>query len=125
MLQLKKNKYKLRFLQKFLICDDFSKKCHVIFKKLFFIFEKFLTCLVCASNFKSINSSSLSRKNYNGSNFALTLRQLLQGQNMLVGIRLIDLTEPHDTLNYKPFFKYCILQTILHVFLFFVFMLFL
>ena len=33
------------------------------------------------------------------------------------GIGLIELTEPSDTLNYKPFFKHCISQTILHVFL--------
>ena len=40
---------------------------------------------------------------------------------MLVGIELIELTEPSDTLNYKPFFKHWILQNILHVFLFFIF----
>ena len=38
-----------------------------------------------------------------------------------MGIELIELTEPSDTLNYKPFFKHCILQNILQVFLFFIF----
>ena len=47
--------------------------------------------------------------------------QRLRGQNTLVGIELIDFIEPSDTLNYKPFFKHCILQTILNVFLLFIF----
>ena len=50
-----------------------------------------------------------------------TPRMRLRGQNTLVGIELIELTEPCDTLNHKPFFKHCILQAILHVFLFFIF----
>ena len=41
-------------------------------------------------------------------------------QNTSMGLGLIELTEPSDTLNYKPFFKHCILQTILHVFLLFI-----
>ena len=36
-------------------------------------------------------------------------------------IGLIELTEPSDTLTYKPFFKLYILQTILHVLLLFIF----
>ena len=35
---------------------------------------------------------------------------------MLVELGLVELTERSDTLNYKSFFKHCILQTILHVF---------
>ena len=42
---------------------------------------------------------------------------------MLVGIELIELTEPSDTFNYKPFLKHCILQAILHLFLLFTFVL--
>ena len=36
-------------------------------------------------------------------------------------IELIELTEPSDTLDYNPFFKHCILLTILHVFLLLIF----
>ena len=45
----------------------------------------------------------------------------LLGQNTPVGIRLIELTKQSDKLNYKPFLKHCILQTILHAFLSFLF----
>ena len=45
----------------------------------------------------------------------------LRGQNTLVGIELIEHTEPCDTLNRKPFFKHCILQAILQVFLSFIY----
>ena len=47
-------------------------------------------------------------------------RQLL-GHNTSVGIGLIELTEVSDKLNNNPPFKHCILQTILHVFLLFIF----
>ena len=50
---------------------------------------------------------------YDGGNATLTHRQRLRGQNTWAGIGLIELTEPSDTLNYKPFFKYCALQIIL------------
>ena len=33
----------------------------------------------------------------------------------------MELSEPSDTLNYKPLFKHCILQTVLHLFLLFIF----
>ena len=46
---------------------------------------------------------------------------ILRGQNTLVGIGSIELNEPSDTLNYKPFLKHCILQSMLHVFLLFLF----
>ena len=36
---------------------------------------------------------------------------------MSMGIVLIEVIGTSDTLNYKPFLKYCILQTILHFFL--------
>ena len=48
-------------------------------------------------------------------------RQRLRGQNKSMGIGLIELTEPSDTWNCEPFFKHCILQTILHVILLFKF----
>ena len=38
-------------------------------QKVFIVFWKLLSYLVCVPNFKSINSNSLSRKKYNGSNF--------------------------------------------------------
>ena len=47
--------------------------------------------------------------------------QGLLGQNTPVGIVLIELTKQSDKLNYKPFLKHCILQTILHAFLSFLF----
>ena len=93
-----------------LICDDFSKKCRAI-----------LSYLVYVPSFISKNSSSLSRKKYDGGNFTPTPCKRLCGQNTSVGIGLIELTEPSDTLNNKPFVNHCILQTILHVFLLFIF----
>ena len=86
-----------------------------------FINWKILIYLVWVSSFQSINSSSLSKKKYNGGNFTATLCQPLRSQNTSMRICLIELTEPSDTLNYKPFFKHCILETILHVFLLFTF----
>ena len=35
--------------------------------------------------------------------------------------RLLEFTNPSDTLSYKPFFKYYILQTIVYLFLLFMF----
>ena len=61
---------------------------------------------------KEINSSPRSRKKYDWGNFFPTPRQRLQGQNTSK-----KLTELSETLNYKSFFKHCILQIILHVFL--------
>ena len=103
-----------------LIYDDFSKKCHVIFKKVLLLFWKFLSYLVCVRSFKSIYCSFLSRKKY-GNNFTRTPRKRLRGQNTLVGIGLIELIKSSDTLNYKPFFKH-FLKNILHIFLLLVFM---
>ena len=47
--------------------------------------------------------------------------QWLGGQNTSVVIGLMKLTEPSDALIYKSFLKHCILQTVLQVFLLFVF----
>ena len=102
-----------------LIYDDFSKKCHVIFKKVLLLFWKFSSYLVCVRSFKSIYCSFLFRKKY-GNNFTRTPRKRLRGQNTLVGIGLIELTKSSDTLNYKPFFKH-FLKNILHIFLLLVF----
>ena len=79
-MQSNKNKYKLSYLQKLLIYDDFSKKCHIIFKKILLLYWKFLCYLVCVPRFKSINISSLSRKKY-GNNFIPTPCKQLWGQN--------------------------------------------
>ena len=57
---------------------------------------------MCQS-FKSINSSSLSRKKYDGDNFTPASRRKLRGQNSLVGIELFEIIEPSDTWNYKAF----------------------
>ena len=54
-------------------------------------------------------------------NFTFTPRERLQAQNMSLGIRLIELTEPFDTLKYKPFLKHYILQTVLKTELYFTF----
>ena len=57
------------------------------------------------------------QKKPDGGNFTPTSLQGLQVQNTSVGIGLIELTKSSDTLNYKLFFKHCILQTILPVFI--------
>ena len=54
-------------------------------------------------------------------NQGFLFHQGLLGQNTPVGIGLIELTKQSDKLNYKPFLKHCILQTILHAFLSFLF----
>ena len=50
-----------------------------------------------------------------------SLRQRLRGQSTSVGIWLITPIEPSDAPNYKPLFKHCNLQIILHVLLLFIF----
>ena len=64
---------------------------------------------------------SLSRKKYGGGNFTPTNREQLRDQNTSMGVEFIELTEPFHTLNYKSLFKHCILQSILRVFLLFIF----
>ena len=71
-------------------------------------------------SFQLVNSGSLSRKKYDWYNFTPTPRRRLRGQNTTVVIGLIGLNESSDTLNYNPFFKHCILQHILQVFLLFI-----
>ena len=80
-----------------LIYDDFSKKCDIQ-KLLFCFFESYLLCVL---SFKSINSSSLSRKKYDGDNFTSIPLQPLGGQNTSTGIGLTELTEPTDAFDYK------------------------
>ena len=53
----------------------------------------------------SINSGSLSGKEYDGGNFTPTSRQALRDQNTSVGLGLFEVAEFSDSLNYKPFFK--------------------
>ena len=69
------------------------------------MFRKFLLLflLLCVPVSKSINSSSLSRKKYDRDKFTVTSRKGLQGQNTSVGIGLIELNEPSDTVNCKQF----------------------
>ena len=68
-----------------------------------FINWKFLCYLAWVPTFKSINSRSLEVETYDGGNFAPTPRKRLRGQNTSVGIWLIELTEPSETLDYKTF----------------------
>ena len=101
-----------------LIYDDFIKKYWVIIQKFFFAFLNVFPLLsMSVPNFKSINSSSLSKKKYGGGNVTPTSPQRLGGWNTSMGIWLIESAEPSDTLNYKLFFKHWIIQTILHVIL--------
>ena len=86
-------------------------------KSFYCLFERFLSYLMCVPSVKSLNSSFLSRKKCNGDNVTPNPCKQLWGQNTLVGVWLIELTEPSNPLHYKPFFKHCILHTILHVFL--------
>ena len=58
-----------------LVCDDFSKNCHVI-QKVFLAFLK---------DVKLLNMCAF-RKKYDRDNFTPTPRQPLRGQNTLVGI---------------------------------------
>ena len=61
-----------------LIYDDFSRTSNA--KTFYFLFESFLSYLVCVPGFKSINSSSLSRKKYDGDNFTPIIYNQLGGQ---------------------------------------------
>ena len=88
-----------------------------MFKKfLFLLFLKFLSYLVCVPSFKLINSNSIPRKKYDRNNFTPTPCKRLRGENTLTGIGLIKLTQDSDKLNYRSFFKYSMLQTVLHIF---------
>ena len=63
-----------------LIYDDFIKKYWVIIQKFFFAFLNVFPLLsMSVPNFKSINSSSLSKKKYGGGNVTPTSRQRLGG----------------------------------------------
>ena len=107
--------------KKMMVYHDFNKKFHVILRKFLLLFQRLLKYLVRVPSFESINISSLSRKKYEADIFTPTPRKRLRDQNNSVGIGLIELTEPSDTLSYKPFFKQCILKTILHAFSLFIF----
>ena len=64
-----------------------------------------LSYSVCVPSFKSINSCSPSKKRYDGDKLTSTLGLQLRGQNPLVGVRLIELTDHSYPLSYKPFVK--------------------
>ena len=65
---------------------------------------------ICAKFQVNINSSSLSKKKYDGDKFPLTPCKGLRDQSMLLGTGLIELTGPSHTLDGKRFSKHCILQ---------------
>ena len=85
-----------------LIYDNFNKKCQAIFKNCSYFFWDFLSYLIC--------------------NFTPTPFKQWQNKNMSVGIGLIELSNPSDTLKYRTFFKHYIWQALLHVFLLFIFL---
>ena len=79
-------------------------------------------------SFKWINSNSLSWKKYCGDNLTSPPQippppPLFSDYKVKIrrDYKVKKLIEPSDTLNYKPFFKHGILQSILHVFLLFIF----
>ena len=82
------------------IYDDLrnSKKRHIIFKKFLLFFFKFLSYLVRVPSFKSINSSFLSSKHYDGDNFNPTPRK------QLIKI-ILNLLSPSAALNLKSFWN--------------------
>ena len=92
-----------------LTCDDFSKNVTSYSKSFYSFFESFKLLDMCAK-LKSLNSITLSKKEYDGDNFISILQKQLQGQNTFVAIGLIELIEPSYTLNYRLLFKHCILQ---------------
>ena len=106
-----------------LIYDDVSKKCQVVFKNCYG-FLKVLNYLVCVSSSKSINSTPLFKKKKKKMVGIISLPpycQRLRDQDTLLGMGLVELAVPSEKLNYKPSFKHCILKTILHVFLLFIY----
>ena len=62
-----------------LIYDDFIKKYWVIIQKIFAFLNVSPLLSMSVPNFKSINSSSLSKKKYGGGNVTPTSRQRLGG----------------------------------------------
>ena len=106
-----------------LIYDDNSKNATVYSIRIFAFFKVFKLRSMCVKlqvnqQHFSIQEKVCWRLFYPHSHN----RQWLWGQNTPVGIRLIELTQSSDTLNYKPVFKQCILQIILHIFVLFIFL---
>ena len=91
-----------------LICDEFRKKCHVIFRNFLIAFLKVFKLLSMCTKFQVNKQQFSTHKIYHEDNFTPTFLNRVQGQNTLVGIGLIELNETSDTLNYRSFFKYCI-----------------
>ena len=97
------------------------QKVFITFKKFLLRLWKFFKLLSMKVKFQ-VNKQQFSlKKKYDGDNFTPTLCKQLRGQNASVGIGLIELTGPSDTFSCQLFFKYCILQTILQVFLLLIF----
>ena len=94
-----------------------SVKNVMSYSKSFFCFlEFFLSYLVCLPSFKWINISSLSRTKYKvwWGQFHTHPPSAIMRSKYVGGNRVIW-TESSDTVNYKPFFKHCMLQIILHI----------
>ena len=68
-----------------------SVKTFTLYSKRFFVlfFFKFLSYLVCALSFKSINNSSLSRKRYGGGNFTGNFTPTPQPQSEIIRSKYI------------------------------------
>ena len=123
-LQSNKDKWKLSFLQKMLLYDDIKKnitrcsKSFLIFCEVIIFLKVFSACV---PTFKSINSSSLSRKKCGGGEFHSHSSLVITRLKYDAGNRVNWIYWAIYTLNYKLFFKHCILETIFHLSLLFVF----
>ena len=93
-------------------------------QKVFFAFSKVFKLLSMWQSFKSINSSALSRKKYDGDNFSPIFRQQLQSQNKSVGIGLVEFSWAFCYIELQTIFwklHFANYFTFLHVFLWFIF----
>ena len=102
------------------IYDDNSKNATVYSIRIFAFFKVFKLRSMCAKlqvnqQHFSIQEKVCWRLFYPHSHPpSVIMRSKYTGGNKL--------TQPSDTLNYKPVFKHCILQTILHIFVLFIFL---
>ena len=99
---------KAKFPAKTQIYDDFIKKHHLLFKFLFDFSKKFFKLYsMCFKNQVKEQQLYIQKKVLWGY-FNSHPRQQLWAQNTSVRIGLNKLTEPFDTLNYRPSFKHCL-----------------
>ena len=101
-----------------------SVKKVMSYSKVFLAFLKIFKLLSIYVKFQVNQQQFFVQKKYVRGNFTANPFSNCEvnrvGGNTLVGIGLIELIEPSDTLNYTTFFKYYILQTILDMFLYFI-----